>query len=262
MLAADATQMLLIYPIRTNADSGYFPHVTQKAVAETTAAGEKEPRAVTSGNFTVTEIVDWDEENHIMYVRDILYSLSASKFTVRFYFSYFIGTQASKPGVRHLFSVPDLSAGDEEDRNIKCILCHEEPPTEDEPVVRDEEKSSTETDVTEVAALEYCEYNSVSMSPSREYFVQNCLGPGVPFSRVLSLPGGSEAEAEEVAVLDVNANLRAVVNGSAMPKEVNFELELEDSDTPARVRLYIPPGRREPIEGEPEEFMFPLVVNV
>jgi hypothetical protein len=47
-----------------------------------------------------------------------------------------------------------------------------------------------------------------------------------------------------------------------MPKVKELEMALPGTDVPARVRLYLPPGMIEAIDGEEEEFRFPLVVNV
>lgn len=47
-----------------------------------------------------------------------------------------------------------------------------------------------------------------------------------------------------------------------MPKVRHFTLPLPGADAAARVMLLLPPGMVEAVEGEEEEFRFPLVVNV
>jgi len=82
--------------------------------------------------------------------------------------------------------------------------------------------------------------------------VLDCQGPGVPWSRVYSLPKN-----EKVSDLDLNPEIRRLVSATAMPFQKTFEIDLPDTDVPARVRLLLPPSLR-----ESEEYIFPLIVNV
>ena len=49
---------------------------------------------------------------------------------------------------------------------------------------------------------------------------------------------------------------------TAMPKVKQLVLPLPGTRTAARIKLLLPPGMVEAVDGEEEEFRFPLVVNV
>ena len=53
-----------------------------------------------------------------------------------------------------------------------------------------------------------------------------------------------------------------MIASTAMPKVKHLTLPLPDTEAAARVTLLLPPGMREAVDGEEEEFRFPLVVNV
>jgi len=97
-----------------------------------------------------------------------------------------------------------------------------------------------------------CSYNKVHISPNRKFFIQECLGPGVPFSRVVDLQTKTE-----VFRLENNEKLHEVMEKFSLPKIKELSIKLPSSDIPATVRLFLPPGFR-----EEEEFAFPLVMNV
>ena len=56
--------------------------------------------------------------------------------------------------------------------------------------------------------------------------------------------------------------LRDLIASTAMPKVRHLSLPLAGAQAAARIMLLLPPGIIEAEEGEEEEFMFPLVVNV
>ena len=53
-----------------------------------------------------------------------------------------------------------------------------------------------------------------------------------------------------------------MIAATAMPKVRHLALPLPGTDVAARVMLLLPPGMKEAVDGEEEEFRFPLVVNV
>jgi len=97
-----------------------------------------------------------------------------------------------------------------------------------------------------------CLYNRVHISPNSEMFIQECLGPGIPFSRIIDLKNETE-----VFRLDNNEKLQKIINRCSMPKIKELSIQLPNSPIPASVRLFLPPGFR-----EEEEFAFPLVVDI
>ena len=55
---------------------------------------------------------------------------------------------------------------------------------------------------------------------------------------------------------------RDLIEVTAMPKVKHLVLPLPGTRTAARIMLLLPPGMVEAVDGEEEEFRFPLVVNV
>ena len=55
---------------------------------------------------------------------------------------------------------------------------------------------------------------------------------------------------------------RDLIAATAMPKVRHLALPLPGTNVAARVKLLLPPGMKEAVDGEEEEFRFPLVVNV
>ena len=82
--------------------------------------------------------------------------------------------------------------------------------------------------------------------------VQECLGPGIPFSRVINLQSFSE-----VFRLDNNDKLSESVKKFSLPKVKNLAVPMLHSKAPARVRLFLPEGFR-----ETDDFSFPMVVEL
>ena len=97
-----------------------------------------------------------------------------------------------------------------------------------------------------------CSYNKVHISPRSKFIVQECLGPGIPFSRVMSLETLSE-----LLRMDNNARLIDSVKKFSLPKVKHLSVPLPQSKVPASVRLFLPEGFH-----KKDEFSFPLVVEV
>jgi len=64
IFSANGDQMVLVRPVREGR-LGFFPQVVQSS-AKPGAQGTAEPTSLTHGPFTVTEIVGWDEKNHLV----------------------------------------------------------------------------------------------------------------------------------------------------------------------------------------------------
>ena len=137
-------------------------------------------------------------------------------------FRYFMANQEENPGSLHLWKTRSSNSS----LAFSCVTCDLPGPT--------------------------CLYNKVHISPDTGHFIQECLGPGVPFSRIIDL----ETE-DEVFMLEKNEKLNKIINKFSLPKIKELSIKLPSSTIPASVRLFLPPGFR-----EEEEFAFPLVVNV
>ena len=90
------------------------------------------------------------------------------------------------------------------------------------------------------------------MSTKRTFILQECLGPGIPFSRVINLQTLSE-----VFLLDNQDELSETVEKFSLPKVKNLAVPMLHSKAPARVRLFLPEGFR-----ETDEFSFPMIVEL
>lgn len=74
------------------------------------------------------------------------------------FFSYFLATKANRTSERHLYSVPAKKS--KYSPVIKCLTCQEG---------------------------YLCLYNNAIFSPNVEYYVLECLGPGVPKIEIRSI---------------------------------------------------------------------------
>ena len=83
-------------------------------------------------------------------------------------------------------------------------------------------------------------------------FIQECLGPGIPFSRIIDLETMTE-----VFRLENNDKLSKTIHKFSLPKIKEFSIQLPNSPLPATVRLFLPPGFR-----ENKEYAFPLVLDM
>lgn len=190
---------------------------------------------------------------------------------------YFTATLASDPGQRHLFSVGDstLQAKNPAKSALRCLTCEPAPsPDYLQQSITDEEAellqitlelegnntartskiyhmySGRENDNN--ATWWRCGYAKSVVSPDASHYALDCLGPGVPFSRVFTLPDN-----KPVYLLDGNDAVRAELQKAALPNVKDFEVDLPGTEVKARVRLILPPGLR-----SGEDFIFPLVLNM
>ena len=90
------------------------------------------------------------------------------------------------------------------------------------------------------------------MAPNSEMFIQECLGPGIPFSRIIDLD-----TKKDVCKLDNNDKLGKTLRKFARPKIKELTIDLPSSVLPATVRLFLPSGYR--VE---EDYAFPLVIDM
>ncbi|KAG8180137.1 hypothetical protein JTE90_028724 [Oedothorax gibbosus] len=132
---------------------------------------------------------------------------------------YYLSTLEDRPGERHLFSVSGKKA-----RSVsftKCLTCDEGP---------------------------QCLFFDVTFSPKSDFYVLECLGPGVPKSEIRSIYN------QTFDILDTNSDLQEKLEGTALPKIRTFQVPLKGGKK-AHVRLFLPPGVK-----EDEVLAYPLIV--
>ena len=97
-----------------------------------------------------------------------------------------------------------------------------------------------------------CSYNKIHINSDKDMFIQECLGLGVPFTRVVNLHTFGE-----VLRLDNNDKLSDTMFKFAMPKLKTLRIQLPYSTISATVKLFLPAGFR-----DNEDFRFPLVLDL
>lgn len=98
---------------------------------------------------------------------------------------------------------------------------------------------------------EECTFFNAIFSPGAEYYVLECLGPGVPWIELRATIGHIKLD-----TLESNDNVRERVENTAMPQLRTFNVPIEGGYN-ANVRLLLPPGLR-----DEEMIKYPMVVNV
>uniref|UniRef100_A0A2C9LCV7 Uncharacterized protein n=1 Tax=Biomphalaria glabrata TaxID=6526 RepID=A0A2C9LCV7_BIOGL len=70
-----------------------------------------------------------------------------------------------------------------------------------------------------------CQYNEVLMSDTFEYYIQECLGPGIPRYSLMSIDG------HEVERLENNTEFATAIAKKAMPIIQYHQIELKTGDS-------------------------------
>ncbi|XP_015786539.1 inactive dipeptidyl peptidase 10 [Tetranychus urticae] len=135
---------------------------------------------------------------------------------------YYQATVADNPAVRHIFSITDTEHP--EPRTIKCLSCDLSPS---------------------------CTHNLAKFSPDGEYFILECLGPGIPRSELRYTETNELKE-----VLNTFPSFEEQINSRAMPRTRYFTVAI-DEDIFGRVRLLLPPGL-----DEDDTVKYPIIVKL
>ncbi|KAF7993846.1 hypothetical protein HCN44_011115 [Aphidius gifuensis] len=101
--------------------------------------------------------------------------------------------------------------------------------------------------------VQACQYHAASFPVGLEFFVLECLGPGVP---TVSLWKTESPQPRFIAVLQNNTELQEKISKIALPQIKTFPVQISGGYN-AQVRLYLPPGLR-----EDEITRYPMVVQV
>ncbi|XP_075238106.1 dipeptidyl peptidase 4-like [Lycorma delicatula] len=240
----DGTSYLTLLPVR-DGEAGYFTHVC--LIQRDT----RQKISLTHGQLTVTSILAWDYENHIVY---------------------FEAAPEGKPGERHVYRVSD-SINTTTGTHWQCLTC---------PVTSASSTSGTSSlsrsnnnsysggftysgsvlslNISSVVDWELwparspsCLYTSTTFPPatSPRFYLLQCLGPDPP--SLLLMDAFTNMK---LATLDLHTALMERYALMARPQIKMFRVEVE-SGFHAHVRLLLPPGLR-----EYEEMAFPLILHV
>ncbi|XP_035208378.1 inactive dipeptidyl peptidase 10-like [Stegodyphus dumicola] len=132
---------------------------------------------------------------------------------------FYLTTIENRPGERHLFSVSGKKT-----RSVtftKCLTCDE---------------------------AYNCLFNNVIFSPNAEFYILECLGPGVPRIEIRSIYN------DTFDILDANDDIREIIGKKTLPQVRTFQVPLK-GDYKAHVKLLLPPGF-----SDDEVLLYPLVV--
>ncbi|CAB3385449.1 Hypothetical predicted protein [Cloeon dipterum] len=250
LFSKDSASFVTLTPIR-DGSAGRFMHVT---LVDTAKSGTF---SLTHGRFDVASIEAWDHvENKI----------------------YFLAAPEGRPGQQHLwrFTLSGNVAS-----SPQCLTCPYPDVTTDgeasymedsDEDVDPEDALSTTTTTTaaprkskkgkppppphpSTLVWRPCLYHTAVFSPNKDYVVVECLGPGVPFTRMYTTresPDGLRL----IATLQNNTKLQERAAGMALPQVKTFPVQISGGYH-ARVRLHLPPGLR-----EDEITQYPLVVHI
>ncbi|RWS30556.1 prolyl endopeptidase FAP-like protein, partial [Leptotrombidium deliense] len=136
---------------------------------------------------------------------------------------FYAATLPGLPGERHIFSIPDIHSSSP--RIPNCLTCNQ-----------------TERN---------CSYHDAVFSRNAEYFILQCLGPGVPWTEFRISRGNK-------IIMKTGFDVKAaeIVQQRAFPQLRTFRVPI-DNGYYAEVKLVLPPSLR-----EYEEIKFPLIVHI
>ncbi|XP_015790556.1 inactive dipeptidyl peptidase 10-like [Tetranychus urticae] len=136
---------------------------------------------------------------------------------------FYAATLEDNPGVRHIFSIPDIHSSSP--RNPYCLTCNQ-----------------TERN---------CSFNDAQFNPTAKYYILQCLGAGIPWTEIRDVD-----QNEILLQTPVDKRLKEIVEERAFPQMRSFRVPISPDYT-AEVRLILPPALR-----ESEEIKFPLIIEV
>ncbi|XP_046680384.1 inactive dipeptidyl peptidase 10-like [Homalodisca vitripennis] len=219
LFSSDHSTYLTLLPV-LDGDAGHFTHVCHV---------DRESHQVTPlthGQLTVTRILAWDNENHIVY---------------------FEAAPERKPAQRHVYRVSDI-VNITSQMQWECLTCPIYP-------INGSNITSMVDQTNEMYPVKSmsCLYTraTFSLGTSPRFYILECLGPDTPSVLVLNALTNTR-----VTMLDPHKLLADRYTSMARPQIKIFQVEVE-SGYHAQVRLMLPPGLR-----EYEEMSFPLVLKV
>ncbi|CAG5083318.1 Similar to DPP10: Inactive dipeptidyl peptidase 10 (Homo sapiens) [Cotesia congregata] len=270
LFSLNSSSYITIAPVR-DGPAGFFKHIVWVNVVK------KQVVPLTHGRREVVKLLSWDHENNTIYFLGIpagrpgqrhLYKVSSVLPEVgsSLYPAFCITCPVSMIRGNYMYALDNenhihsgmlsVSSGwseekerhqqfdEKEEGNKKNSNTHEVPGTY---------KSTNKSKKSNIKTEESCQYHNAIFSPGNEYFVLECLGPGVPTSSLYKI----EAPVPRfISLLQNNTLLRERIAKIALPQIKTFPVQISGGYN-AQVRLYLPPGLR-----EEEITRYPMVVQV
>ncbi|XP_054275243.1 inactive dipeptidyl peptidase 10-like [Macrosteles quadrilineatus] len=260
----DGNVYITLAPVR-DGNAGYYRHIVSVNIPK------KRLLPLTHGTFEVNKIVAWDHTNQIVY---------------------YLGVPQNKPGQLHLYAVSSAVPRSGTPLTVpQCLTCGAPVPaltthyegaatlgsgTRDTYDWEDQPEPATTTEEPERKRRKKkepsfrleplyrpCTYHNIYFSPGLQYYIDECLGPGIPtvtlyttYGKNTSAPAIENIQPQLLATLQNNSKLYDRISKVALPQVKTFPVQISGGYQ-AQVRLHLPPGLR-----EEEITRYPLVLQV
>ncbi|XP_012285991.1 prolyl endopeptidase FAP isoform X2 [Orussus abietinus] len=268
LFSSNGASYIAIAPAR-DGPAGYYKHIVYVNVLRNQVV------PLTHGRFEVTRILAWDQANNTIYFIGIPQSKPGQRHLYRVSSILpHVGSSlheavcitctvpATKPEAHYMSSDGQVPAhtgstnrystwADKTDWSEQ-YEAQDTSKKEQQRVSSPRKKDKGKTRVSSKAP-EPCQYHSAVFSSELEYFVLECLGPGIP---TVALYKTDIPEPRFIILLQNNTALREKVNKIALPQVKTFPVQISGGYN-AQVRLHLPPGLR-----EDEITRYPMVVQV
>ncbi|XP_058799577.1 inactive dipeptidyl peptidase 10 isoform X3 [Phymastichus coffea] len=262
VFSQNGTSYITIAPIKDDS-ADYYKHILWVDVLK------KQIIPVTHGKFEVTKILAWDQINDTIYFLAIPINLPSQRHLYRTTFviqqlhesnktTICLSCNISNSMINSFIGITErayLEQIDTMQHNYFIVENHSSgknldtnQPNYDINILR----KKTIDRKHSLKIPDICQYYSAIFSPNLEYFILQCLGPGIPtvslYKTELSMP-------RFMADFQKNIILKEKLDNLALPQIKTFPVQISGGYN-AQVRLYLPPGLR-----EDEITQYPLVVQ-
>ncbi|GAB1868634.1 Dipeptidyl peptidase 4 [Camponotus japonicus] len=267
LFSANGSSYVAISPVK-DGPAGYYKHIIWANVLR------KQVVPLTHGKFEVVKILVWDQVNNTIYFIGIPSMRPGQRHLYRVSSTLPRTGSPLHPAICLTCTVSsDMTNNDESEHRTSSSNTRQNDQTNLNEWHHDHYESQTDnTDNKENRQAKDtskkksknknilknveppCQYHNVIFPPeSLEYFVLECLGPGIP---TVALYKMEMPKPRLITMLQNNTLLRERVANIALPQVKTFPVQISGGYN-AQVRLHLPPGLR-----EDEITRYPLVVQV
>ncbi|XP_034933763.1 inactive dipeptidyl peptidase 10 [Chelonus insularis] len=250
----NSSSYITIAPVR-DGPAGFFKHIVWVNVAK------KQVLPLTHGRREVVKILAWDQVSNIIYFLGIpslkpaqrhLYRVSSvlPEIGSSLHPAFCITCVASTPEnhsslieteSEFQLGLSGVSGWLDTDWSEKVDTAEEDEDEKSTEETSVESKSSKKSKKINKPVVETCSYHNAIFSPGLDYFILECLGPGVP---TVSLYKTETPKPRFIRLLQNNTALKERLSKIALPQIKTFPVQISGGYN-AQVRLYLPPGLRE-----------------
>ncbi|XP_011268255.1 venom dipeptidyl peptidase 4 isoform X2 [Camponotus floridanus] len=267
LFSANGSSYVAISPVK-DGPAGNYKHIIWANVLR------KQVVPLTHGKFEVVKILVWDQVNNTIYFIGIPFMRPGQRHLYRVSATLPRIGSPLYPAICLTCTVSsDMTNNDESEHRTSSSNTRQNDQTNLNELHHDHYESQTDnTDNKENRQAKDtskkksknknilknveppCQYHNVIFPPeSFEYFVLECLGPGIP---TVALYKMEMPKPRLITILQNNTLLRERVANIALPQVKTFPVQISGGYN-AQVRLHLPPGLR-----EDEITRYPLVVQV